>query len=220
MTHLEKQIYNCYLKHSRFGQPWKARNNFDNVKPDIKNHLNHLNEFFKKFSFINLDDFFYAPIGLRPDEPYPYLDYFCSRKAIKTYNLYKTKSRNENPDNQLEDIKKGLEFITKYCLENKISLQDYIHQKQGLMPIWAEHYRQYQVNPYCLMEIGDLQLDNFSQDELELWMPNLSETFMAFKTRYANSSQARTLVKKATSQLKDFITSVLKNQTNQTNIKP
>lgn len=213
MTFLEKQIYNCHLKHSRKGQPWKPRNNFDDLPQSTINHLQHLCSFFKKFSFINLDDFFFAPLGLHPDEPYPYLDYFCSRKAIKAYNLYKTKLRNENPDNQLEDIKKGLEFITSYCIENKINFTDYVSQKNGLMPVWAEHYRQYQINPYCLMEIGDLQLDNFTQDELELWMPNLKDTFMAFKTRYANSSQARNLVKKATERLKLFITSVLKSQT-------
>jgi hypothetical protein len=213
MTFLEKQIYNSHLKHSRKGQPWKPRNNFDDLAPNIKNHLQHLGDFFRKFSFISVDDFFSAPLNLHPDEPYPYLDYFCTRKAIKAYNLYKTKLRNENPDNQLEDIKRGFAFIGSYCVDNKINLSDYIHQKNGLMPVWTEHYRQYQVNPYCLMELGDLQLDNFTSDELELWMPNLKDTFMAFKMRYTNSSQARNLVKKASEQIKNFITSVLKNQT-------
>lgn len=209
MTFLDKQIYNCFLKHSRHGQPWKPRKDFDGISQEILNQLNLLHNFFNKFKHIDLNEFFYAPIDLYPDDPYPRLNYFTSRKAIKSYTLFKTKQRNQNPDNQLENIKNGFSFITKYCLLEKITLEEYIHKKHGLMPIWTEHYRNYQINPYCLMELGDLNLDKFSSEELDIWMPGLKDLFKAFKSRYANSFKAKELTKKITSRIKEFLSTEL-----------
>lgn len=211
MIPFDKQIYNCFLKNSRFGQAWKPRKDFEGISAEVLNQLQHLRNFFNKFRHISMEEFFYAPIDLHPDDPYPYLSYFISRKAIKTYTLFKSKQRNQNPDNQLENIKSGFEFITKYCLEENIPLENYIHKKNGLMLIWTEHYRNYQINPYCLMEMGDLNLEDFTLEEAELWVPGLKDLFKAFKSRYANSTKAKTLVKNATQKLKQFLSTELQS---------
>jgi hypothetical protein len=205
MTDLQKQIYNCYLKYSRNGQPWKPRKDFSDISTENENLLARLSEFFLKFKHIKCDAFFEAPIILHPDEKYPPLKFFISRGAIKTYNLFYKQKENSSPENQLEWIKEGLKFITNFCIENKISFEDYVFCKKGNMPTWTEHYGQHLISPYCLMEFSNLDINKLEEDERELWCPGLAQNFSSFKYRYHNSPKTKQLLKTAIPQLKKII---------------
>lgn len=61
------------------------------------------------------------------------------------------------------------------------------------------------------MEMGDLNLEDFTLEEAELWVPGLKDLFKAFKSRYANSTKAKTLVKNATQKLKQFLSTELQS---------
>lgn len=205
LNNFEQRIYNCYLKHFRNGQPWKPRQNFDDLSDTNVFLLKRLSLFFSKFPHIELDDFFGAPRALHPDENTPSLEFFISRAAIKSYNLFLKKKEDASPEKQHDSIKDSFKFITKFCLDNFILLEDYIQHRKATMPSWMEHYRQHSINPYCLFELGNLELEAFEEDELELWIPGLKNKISSYKSRYSNCEKTKTLVKEATKRIKKLI---------------
>jgi hypothetical protein len=213
LNNFQKNIYNTHLKHFRNGGPWKARQDFSDISVENKNYLNKLEAFFSKFKHISLDDFFEAPRILHPDEPTPLLHFFTTRAAIKNYNLAQKIKLDRDPDQQIVSIKVGLEYITSFCLKTKIQLEEYPNHFSGIMPTWTEHYRQHLVNPYCLMEFKNLNI-NFESDEMDLWIPNLRESFKSFKTRYHNSNKTKFLVKEAYKKLSLLINQELTKSPN------
>jgi len=213
VTSLEQQIYNCHLKHFRNGSPWKPRKDFSKIEESTLLYLRKLSQFFAKFKHINLEDFFEAPRLLHPEEPTPSLKYFTTRAAIKAYTLSQQQKNNQSPDKQLLRIKESFKFIINFCLEKKIQLQDYLFYKENYSFVWLEHYRTYQINPYCLMELLDFSKLSV-MTENAVWEPNLTEHFFAFRNRYHQSAQAKSLIKDITSKihilLKEELTSSTK----------
>jgi hypothetical protein len=207
---IEQQIYNNHLKYLRSGQAWKPRKDFSGLDQATLNYLQKLKNFFYKFSHIKIEDFFFAPSFLHPEDPPQPLKFFTTRAAIKCYNLYKLQQFNLSPSHQEDSIKEGFKYIAKFCLENKILVEDYISFKIGIMPAWMEHYRLHLVNPYSLMEIisnRDLEVE---ADEAELWIPRLKENFTAFKMRYHNSPETKQLCKRYFEKIKTIVSSELK----------
>jgi hypothetical protein len=209
ITEIEKNIYNCYLKHFRNGEPFQPRKDFDNLSLDVLTNIKKLSNFFKKYPNIKWDEFFGSPKKLNPEEKCPNLNFFTSRAAIKSYNLYKKHQEMINPENQLEDIKNSFHFIGMFCLKNKINLDNYIHHQTGALYSWVYHYKEQKINLYSILELGDIssQLTNLPDDEKELYGDDLFTKISKFKIKYYNSDQTKKYVK----LLKDKIENFLKN---------
>ena len=207
ITDFEKFIYNSYLKYSRFGLPFTQRKDFSNIDQNIIVYLKKISYFLTKYNHINVEEYFRSFIEIHQDEKYPQLDFFYSRLALKTYSLYKKQQENRDPENQVEEIKNGFRFIGAFCVENNIDIKKYLQHKTGYMYSWLNHYREHRINPYCLMELGNVIqiLDSIQKDEISLFADNLNNTFVAFKTRYMNSAKTISLVKQATKKIEDFI---------------
>lgn len=207
ITESSKRIYNTYLKFSRYGKPYQYRKNFDNLSDSVILNLKKLETFFSKYPHINIQNFFEAPISIYPDNPYPNLDYFNTRVAIRVYSLFNKKKENENPENQIDSIKESFSFIGMFCIKNKIQLDDYLKHKTGVIPSWMDHYRQRKINPYSLMEIGDIikTLDDTPSDIVDIFSENFNNKIITFKVRYNNSNKTIALVKQATSKIRDFV---------------
>ena len=209
LTSLEQQIYNCHLKHFRNGGPWKPRKDFSDISSSTVLYLQKLSQFFLKFNYIKLEDFFGAAKELHPDEETPPLKFFIGRAAIKNYSLVLKQRINQSPEKQIDAIKAGLEFITHFCLENRIELDSYISFKDGNGPAWLEHYRTHQINPYCLMEL--LEFSRLHEHtENVVWDSNLVDHFFAFRNRYHLSFKTKTLVKEGTKKIQLFLKEMLK----------
>lgn len=207
ITDFEKRIYNCYLKNCRYNLPYQPRKNFDDLDKNTLAYLNKLSLFLKRYNHINLDDYFTAFRELHPDEKYPPLSFFVSRLALKHYSLYKKKQEDQNPEKQFDKIKEGFKFIGMFCLENKIPLEKYLYHKTGYMVSWLNHYREHRINPYCLMELGNVMgvLDSLQKDEVSLFAENLDSNLIAFKTRYNQSTKTKEYVKNLTETIKKFV---------------
>lgn len=207
LTDTEKKIYNIYLKNSRKGQPYQPRKNFDGLDPNTISYLFRISNFLKRYHHIDWNEYFESFNFLHPNEKYPSLNYFFSRNAIKTYALYQKQKEDRDPEKQFDDIKKSVKFIAMFCLQNKIYLEDYIYHKTGYMYSWLNHYREHRVNPYSLMEIGNILsvLDKIPKDELYLFATNLQENIVAFKNRYIQSPKTQEYVKKLTATIKNFV---------------
>ena len=115
INEFQKKIYNIFLKNSRHGKPFKYRESFDDISDYISLNLNKLSLFFSKHPHLNINDFFDAPLSLYSDQPYPKLDYFLSRSAIRSYSIYKNQKEDQNPEKQFDSIKDSFMFIMKYC---------------------------------------------------------------------------------------------------------
>jgi|688.fasta_scaffold474635_2 hypothetical protein len=203
----QKRIYNTYLKTSRKGLGIKFRKNFDNISEYHVLNLKKLSSFFKKYPHINVDEFFDAPTSVYENEPYPQLSFFNSRSAIRCYSLYKKKIEDQNPEQQSESIKNSLIFIGSFCIQNNIDISEYLNHKTGCITSWLEHYRQRKINPYSLMEIGDIisNIDKHQEDELCLFSENLKEKIHLYKIRYRKSKKTMDLVKSGTNKISFFI---------------
>jgi hypothetical protein len=207
LTEFEKNIYNCYLKNSRKGQPYQPRKDFSDLDPNIIALLKKISYFLSKYPHIRLEDYFKAPNYLHPDDQYPKLNFFTSLAATKQYSLFKKQQEDEDPETQFDKIKDSFHFIAMFCLENKILLSEYANHKTGYMLSWCNHYREHRINPYSLMEIPNIfnVISNMPKDEVELFIKNLNEKLIGFKTRYMNSPKTKILVKEATKKIEDFL---------------
>jgi hypothetical protein len=203
----QEYIYNTYLKNLRDGKPFQYRKNFSDLSIEIKSLLIKLEYFFQKYSHIKINEYFEAPNKLHPEEKYPYLNFFTTRAAIRTYSIYKKQKEEENPENQFEEIKESLRFIGMFCFKNKISLNQYLNFKNGYMYSWLNHYREHRINPYGLMELGNLNnvFSLLSEDEQDLYSNTLLNKIETFKVRYHNSPKTKEYVKTITKKIEDFL---------------
>lgn len=207
VTKLQKYIYNAYLIQSRKGQPFTIRKDFSDLTYDVRDLLIKLENFFQKYSHIKIKEYFEAPAFLHPEEKYPFLDFFTTRVAIRTYSIYKKQKEDENPEKQFEEIKESLRFIGMFCLQNKISLNQYLSYKNGYMCAWLNHYREHKINPYSIMELENLDktLGNILEEERELYANTLLDKFEVFKTRYHSSIKTKEYVKLLTNKISEFL---------------
>jgi hypothetical protein len=206
ITDHEKDIYNCYLKFSRNLLPYNPRKDFTKINYNTVVFLKKLNAFFTKFPHIKKTDFFYSPIALHPDEKYPDLSFFITRAAIKSYSVYMKKRLSESPENQFEHIKESIHFVAMFCLKNSIKLEDYINQKTINMPTWMQHYREYRVNPYVLLELGNVSSFKYmEEDEKSIWAGDFFDNVNSFVTRYHNSQKAKSFIKEGLSRVENFL---------------
>lgn len=207
LTDFEKQIYNCYLKNFRKGEPYKPRKDFSNVNPNVIVSLKKISYFLSKYNHIKMEEYFEAPNFLYKDEKYPSLASFTGRAALKTYALYQKQKEDRNPENQFEEIKSGFKFIAMFCVGNNISLSQYLTHKTGYMLSWLNHYREHRINPYCLFEIGNVlsTLDQIPRDELTLFSQNLYDNILAYKNRYVNSPKTKEYCREILKRITSFI---------------
>lgn len=207
LTDFEKRIYNCYLKNSRYGQPYQPRKDFSDIDPNTAAFLQKISYFLKTYPHIKVEEYFEAPIFLYKDEKYPTLKAFTLRSALKNYALYQKQKEDRNPESQFEEIKEGFRFIGLFCVGSNIYLSQYLNHKTSYMHTWLNHYREHKINPYCLFELGNVMsvLDQIPKDELSLFTQNLYENILAYKNRYANSLKTQKYCKEIVKRVSDFI---------------
>lgn len=206
LSQQEKNIYNCFLKHFRNGMPYQPRKDFSSISPTIVVQLRKLNSFFCQFPHITVEDFFGAPRELHPDENCPPLQFFITRPAIRAYSLVMKKREDNSPEKQLDKIKDSFHFIAMFCLKNRIQLDQYLSHKTKSMPTWMQHYREHHVNPYALLELGNIdRFRTMNEEELVFWSGDFFDKIDTYKTRYFTSDRTKALVKEAVRKIKEFL---------------
>ncbi len=213
ITEKEKNIYNCFLKHYRNGEPFQSRKNFNDLTPYFLVNLKKVGMLFQKYPHIKWDEFFGAPRKLNSDEKCPNLDFFTTRAAIKSYNLYKKQQENQNPENLFDEIKQSFHFIGMFCLKNKLKLNQYINHQTGIIPTWIEHYQKHHINLYSIIELGDpsSQLNRLSQDEKELYGNDIYKSISNIKMKYHNSEKTKKYIKTIIEKIENFLKSNLQS---------
>ena len=212
MTDLEKIIYNKHLAISRSSRnkPFSLRSNFEQLEnePKVTIPLKRLSIFFTKHNDVNFDTYFIAPYALYPDVQYFDLSYFASPRGIKSYTIYKQQLLKTSPDEQINDVKESLIFISRFCIENNIQLPRYItFTKSKIEPEWFYHYKTNKINLYSLMEFENLSIiiNKLPIDEKELLLGDFGVNFFTYKNKYNNSKELKTYLQKAFLKIKLFV---------------
>lgn len=215
MTNLEIKIYNKHLAVSRSSRnkPFKLKVNFDTFEQDPNNagkvkSLKRLANFFKRYPDIDMDTYFASPYNLYRDVGYFDLDYFASPRAIKAFTIYKQQLDQQDPDHQIDSVKKSLEFIATFCLDYKIQLHDYSSFKmQGLEPEWVYHFKNNKINLYSLMEFSHIfhYISDMPTDERELLLGSFGEKYLDYRGKYLSSKKLRPFLSEAYIKIKLFI---------------
>ena len=195
MTELEKRIYNKHMAISRSvrNKAYRLRGNFEGFEDDAKYpYIKKLAIFFSRYPEVNMDLYFSAPYKLYLDVDYFDLQYFASPRAIKTYTIYKQELDKLSPEQHLEDVKKSLNFIGKYCISNKIQFDDYI-------------------NIYSLMEYSNIleHINDIPEEELRLFFGKNYQDFFTYKTNYLHS-KLNPFLRAAHRKVSIFVENVLK----------
>jgi hypothetical protein len=201
ITDFEQHIYNTFLKFSRGRKnlPYKYRKDFSDIDPILSRNLKKLSIFFAKFPHIDLYDFIQAPYKVYPDTEYFELSFYTTLKAIKAFSLYQERKITLSPDSdeQLENIKSSLMFISKFCKENNIDVNDYIYHNTNNTPTFLLHLKEHRINVYCLFGFTsfDQMLKSVDFDILTFIIGNsLIDNLPTLRAKYLNSNKARKFV--------------------------
>ncbi len=199
-----KYIYNTYLRISRTeqGKPFKYRQNFDKFEQDLKYaQCLKLQSFFEKTPGVDIEVFFTAPFKTLPGFT-PRLDFYLTRKAISCYTSYLQRLNDLPPDNEhhIQNIKRGIKFICKFCKDNNISLTEYKNYKKDYLPFWLIHLKLKEISIYNLMYFENFKDELFSveKDILDLYIPQISHKYNIYKMSFIKSKKAKKLVDKGT----------------------
>lgn len=224
LSELEKLLYNKHLSISRSERkkPFKFKKDFSDIVNTTKHKfLKRIATLFRKHPDIDFDTFFKAPYNLYKDVDYFDLEYFASMRAVRSYTLYKKQLFHQDPDTQIEDVKKSLRFIAEFCVKNNIGFYKYPVQKTMDFFTWMVHFKENKINIYTMMEFPNIlsAVQTTSEETQGFFVNNFVENFLELHTKYNNSSVLKPYLKKAFITINEFVFKEMQNSqlTNKTN---
>jgi hypothetical protein len=195
-----KKIYNIFLKISRTKQnkPYKFKTNFT----DFENSPNYpylikLKNFFDRNYVVNIEDFFYAPYEVYNDNSYYGLDFYVSLNASKVYGIYCNIKNSLDPDSdiQTESILRGLKFIKEFCIQNKLTLGDYLiyKEKDDLVSSFILHLKEKNISVYNLFPFKNLDnaLSKVDYETLKFILNDTIIKLSIYRTKFLSSKKAK-----------------------------
>jgi hypothetical protein len=195
------EIYNTYLSVSRGSRnkPWKARKDFDGFEKTSDGFIcQRLELFFKKFPQINPRDFLRAPYEIYKDEDMFPLNFYTTQKAIAVYTTLQKQRKEELPDteDQIEDIKKSLKHIARFCAEKKLTLEQYCNLKEGYTYKSIVDYNNKLINIYVLIKLPsfETQLNSLNLQDKELYLKDVASNISKYKMRLNTSIRAKNVI--------------------------
>jgi len=183
--------------------------NFENFDVGDAILLKRISSMLQKYPHIKPEDYFRAPFVINPNDEYFDLSFFAGMGGVNAYTMYMKYIQELDPDNplQLDLIKDSLRFIGSFCVKHKIALKDYPNYKTGITYDWMKHLKQHQISVYALMDFAGINdiIMQAQEDEKELFLGDVGKKFLAYKTKYLNSTLARELVEKGMCRVQNVI---------------
>lgn len=213
VTENEKSIYNLYLATSRSHQnkPFKLRKNFDKFE-NTPDHImvKKICYFFSKFPHIDKRKYFEAPYKIYSDIKYLELKFYTGLKAVKAYSTYMTKLQLESPDNDevIAFIKESLRFIAHFCVQEGISLDDYItYKKKAVTYTWMTHLKNHNISSYTIFMFPKFEtiIDETPKDEQDLFLNEFIDQLSILRIRFHKSKKAKHLIETGYKTIKRFV---------------
>ena len=193
-----ENIYNTHLRISRSKKnlPYKTRKDFSDIQNSEKYAtLLKLENFFKRNSYVNMNDFFEAPYLVYEDEKDFNLDFYLSQKAIKIYSLYQKKKTYLDPDSDIQrkSVLNGLEFIYNFCKSNRIELSEYMKHKTNAMNTVFVHLKEKNISVYNCLAFPDFQktVNEQNYELLEFMLGDIISKLPIFRTKFYASNKCK-----------------------------
>ena len=209
LSEFEQYIYNTHLRisRSRKNLPFKYRKDFSHLNDIYINSLKKIAIFLAKFPHIKLENFIKAPYIIYSDQEHFELDYYTTLKATKAYTLYEKRLETMDPDtdDQLKNTIESLKFISTFCLENNINVEDYIEHQTGDRPTYILHLKEHRVNVYSLFGFPSFERSIRALD-MELLKFILGDDFLnnlpSFRLKYFASKKAKKVIELGIQKIK------------------
>ena len=202
ITEYGKKIYNAYLKSLGIAgdRPYKYRKNFDKFDQEDKGTLIKLETFFRRYDHIDIDMFFIAPYKLWSDVTYYPLEFFSKRKALTCYLNYKKYLLTLSPDDEyhIVNVVKGFYFIKDFCLDNSISINNYLEHKDGIYS-FLNHLQRGDISIYNIFVFENFKSifrDKVDKELKEVLFGSLYKDYDILYRKYVHSNKCSEISKK------------------------
>jgi len=213
LSKFEKQMYNMYLAAlgKANNRPFRARKNFDDLEDEKAIELRKLTYLFQKYGEVDVQDFFDAPFQVHDDDKYHPLDYYNSKAATNAYTRFKRQMQEEiNPELLIEYTRRGLKWLLKYCVEHKITIDEYVEQTTDTdIPLFMLHLKQHKINFFIVhaLEIRE-RIYKLERGWRELYVSDFDEIFRATYKTFTYSSalkeKTREILKLIQKRLREY----------------
>ena len=100
-----------------------------------------------------------------------------------------------------------IKYIVKYCIANKIKLQEYITHKEGITYSWFQHLKENNICIYVLFGFSGFEkrIQTLQDVEKDL-LGDLYSSIQRYKSRYYHSKKAKQIIIKGLSKMKKIKT--------------
>jgi len=210
ITEAQKNIYNWYLRAQRVhnNKPFRYRKNFDNLdKETFYPHLLKIERVFQKYPHLMRREFFDAPYIIYNDVKKFYgLNFFSSLKGLTTCIAYFKLLAQQQPDEQIDFLKESLRFVTNFCAEHDLMLNQYIRFKSIAQNDCLKHLKNHQISWYLVMAIpGFINLvQSLPRDEFSLYFgEDIDLNFLI--SAYGSSKLAKVFLEKKIREIDEFL---------------
>jgi hypothetical protein len=181
--------------------------------------LKKISIFLAKFPHIKLEDFIKAPYEIYADQDHFDLDYFTTLKATKAYTMLMKRKETLDPDNeeQLQNIIESLKFISSFCAEQGINIDNYIEHQTGNSMSYILHLKEHRVNVYSLFGFQAFERNIRSLDsELLKFIlgEDLQNNLSKFRLKFFTSKKAKVLVELGIQKIKNKKNYLINQNTN------
>ncbi len=161
-------------------------------------------------------DYIEAPYVLYPEENYFPLDFYTGQRAIRCYTQFMKRQELLDPDSpeSLVRLQQSLKFVSDFCLENDLTLDDYVLNKETPLPCYVEHLKNHKINFNTLHALS-IPIYSIESDMLDFIVGDFSNIYQRTKQQFYHSKKMKKFGEKA----KLVIETKLKNKKQEEKIK-
>lgn len=213
LTRADEAVYNkfLYISAKALDRPFNARKNFDSLPVDKILHIKKISSLLHRHPEIKQEDFFSAPFVVYAGEDVSFYDlkFFASYKAIACYTRYMRKKSVESPDapDIIMECKEGLKFLFTFCQSNNITIDEYKHRCEGVIPTFLLHLKEHKINFYLVHALDvDSIVRKQDRELLEFCITDFYDLYTKSRMNYLTSSRFKTTIKPTINKLNNKLT--------------
>ena len=216
----QKHIYNLYLRALRVNndKPFRPKKNFADVekKPEVLLQLENIAKRFAQFPHLCNNAYFDAPYKVYSNDKTAYygLDFYAKHKALTTCITYLKILEMASPKEQKTFIKESFTFIANFCVDKRITLDEYCNYKSVVQLDCFKHLKEHRLSWYVIFSIPNFysKLHAMPSDEFALYYGE-ERDLNTVLIEYNKDADIAEYCHKCAKKIKDYIKNQLQKPT-------